>query len=86
MLVFADSSGPLEEAKRQLVAINSIPAGENDISALPQLSHLLNIVQRKVTQQQQQKKKKTSTNKLIWEVHVLPQKQQEKWRQGIARN
>lgn len=58
MLVFADSSGPLEEAKRQLVAINSIPAGENDISALPQLSHLLNIVQRKVTQQQQQKKKK----------------------------
>jgi hypothetical protein len=62
MLVVADSSGPLEEAKRQLVAINSIPTEENDISALPQLSHLLNIVQRKVTQTTTAKK--TSTNKL----------------------
>jgi hypothetical protein len=45
----------------------------------------LNIVQRKVTQTTTAKK--TSTNKLTWEVHVLQQKQQqEKWRQGIARN
>lgn len=32
------------------MAINIIPAEENDISALPQLSDLLNIIQRNVTQ------------------------------------
>lgn len=65
------------------MAINIIPAEDNDISTLPQLSHLLSIMQRKWLKQQQLT---SPPNKLTWGVHVLQQnqKQQEKLRQGFS--